>query len=61
MADLIKVVDGGNFRNRWEGLCITLKDFENIKCDNYELELYNLFEYHSFQFDDELHEYWEIE
>lgn len=61
MTDLIKVVDGGDFRDRWEGWCITLEDFENIKCSNYDQELYYLFEYHSFKFDESKHEYCEIE
>ncbi|QXM18561.1 hypothetical protein Phab24_id115 [Acinetobacter phage Phab24] len=61
MVDLIKVIDGGDFRDRWEGWCIILEDFENINCSNYDQELYNLFEYHSFKFDESKHEYWEIE
>ncbi|QVW53907.1 hypothetical protein TaPaz_126 [Acinetobacter phage TaPaz] len=61
MTDLIKVLDGGDFRTRWEGLCITLEDFENINYENYEQELHDLFEYHSFKFYENKHEYWEIE
>lgn len=61
MTDLIKVIDGGDFRDRWEGWVITLEDFENININNYHQELHNLFEHHSFKFDESKHEYWEIE
>ncbi|MFZ5393311.1 hypothetical protein ACOY72_03675 [Acinetobacter seifertii] len=61
MSELIKVLDGGDFRDRWEGLCIKLEDYENINCDNYEQELHDLFEYHSFKFDETKQEYWEAE
>ncbi|EMC7871918.1 hypothetical protein [Acinetobacter baumannii] len=61
MSELIKVLDGGDFRDRWNELCIKLEDYENINCDNYEQELHDLFEYHSFVFDESKHEYWEIE
>lgn len=61
MSELVKVLDGGDFRDRWSGLYITLEDYENINHENYEQELFNLFEYHSFEFDHEKHKYWEIE
>ena len=61
MSDLIKVVDGADFSYRWENYCITLEDFENIDCDRYDEQLYDLFEYYSFTFDETKHEYWEIE
>lgn len=61
MSELVKVLDGGDFRDRWSGLYITLEDYENINHDNYEQELFNLFEYHSFEFDHTKHKYWEIE
>lgn len=63
MADkiLIKVLDGRDFRERWDGLFIKSEDFENISCGNYEEELHNLFEYHSFPFNENLHEVWEVE
>lgn len=61
MSELVKVLDGGDFCDRWSGLYITLEDYENINHDNYEQELCNLFEYHSFEFDYEKHKYWEIE
>ena len=61
MSDLIKVVDGRDFSYRWEQYCITLEDFENIDCDNYDEQLYNLFEYYSFTFDETKHQYWETE
>lgn len=60
MAELIKVIDGGDFAIRWSGMYITLEDYENINCDNYDQELFCLFEYHSFEFDHKKHEYWEI-
>ena len=61
MSDLIKVVDGRDFSYRWENYCITLEDFENIDCDRYDEQLYDLFEYYSFTFDETKHQYWEIE
>ncbi|MBF6687478.1 hypothetical protein HN258_04765 [Acinetobacter baumannii] len=61
MSELIKVLDGGDFRDRWSGIYITLEDYENISSDNYEQELFNLFEYHGFEFDHKKHKYWEIE
>lgn len=61
MSGLIKVLDGGDFRDRWSGIYITLEDYENISSDNYEQELFNLFEYHGFEFDCKKHKYWEIE
>lgn len=61
MTDLIKVLDGGDFGSRWEGWCIKLEDYENIDCNDYEEQLYNLFEYYSFKFDETEHEYWEID
>lgn len=61
MSDLIKVVDGRDFSYRWEHYCITLDDFENIDCDKYDEQLYDLFEYYSFTFDETKHQYWEIE
>lgn len=60
-VELIKVVDGRDFRDRWNDLCITLEDYENINCDNYEQELHDLFEYNSFTFDKSKHEYWELD
>lgn len=57
----IKVLDGRDFRDRWNDLCITLDDYENINCDNYEQELHDLFEYNSFAFDESKHEYWELD
>ena len=56
----IKVLDGRDFRDRWDGLFITLDDYENIDCDEYEQQLHDLFEYHSFPFDESKHEYWEL-
>lgn len=61
MSDLIKVVDGRDFSYRWENYCITLEDFENIDCNKYDKQLYDLFEYYSFTFDETKHQYWEIE
>lgn len=61
MKDLIKVLDGRDFRERWDGLFIKYDDYENISYGNYEQELHDLFEYHSFPFDEELHEVWDIE
>lgn len=60
MSELIKVVDGRDFRERWDGWFITLDDYENIDCDDYEQQLFDLFENHSFKFDESKHEYWEI-
>lgn len=56
----IKVLDGRDFRDRWDNYCIKLSDYENIDCDNYDQQLYDLFEYHSFTFDESKHEYWEL-
>lgn len=61
MSDLIKVMDGNDFRDRWKGLCITLEDYENICCSNYTQELHDLFEYGSFEFDETKHEYVEYD
>ena len=61
MKDKIKVLDGSDFRDRWKNLCITLEDYENIDCDDYEQQLNDLFEYNSFLFDELKHEYWELE
>ena len=59
--ELIKVLDGRDFRERWDGLCITLEDYEDIDCDDYDQQLYNLFEHNSFAFDESKHEYWDLD
>lgn len=53
----IKVLDGSDFRDRWKGLCIKLEDYVLINNENYDNELFNLFEYDSFEFDETKHEY----
>jgi len=60
MSELIKVVDGGEFDEKWCDLCITLDTYENIDCENYDKQLHDLFENHSFEFDLTKHEYWDI-
>lgn len=60
MSDKIKVISGSDFRDRWNGWYITLEDYENISIYSYDQELYNIFEYYSFEFDEEKHECVEI-
>lgn len=60
-VELIKVLDGRDFSYRWDNYCIKLSDYENIDCDKYEEQLYDLFEYYSFTFDENKHEYWELD
>lgn len=60
-TEKIKVLDGRDFSARWDNYCIKLSDYENIACDSYDQQLYDLFEYHSFSFDESKHEYWELD
>ena len=60
-TEKIKVLDGRGFSARWDNYCIKLSDYENIDCDSYDQQLYDLFEYYSFCFDESKHEYWELD
>lgn len=59
--DKIKVVDCRDFEREFDNLCILLSDYEDIDYDNYDPQLESLIENKSFYFDDDKHEYWEIE
>ncbi len=52
----LKVIDGGNIRDRWKGCFVLTSDYENLSASDYEQELFDLFEYNSFNFDENCHE-----
>lgn len=53
----IAVIDGGDFRYRWNGLCISVSEYESIGGEDYDDQLHYLFEYCSFVFDGSKHYY----
>lgn len=60
MTKKIKVIHGGDFRDRWNNIYVSLDDYESLSGEDYEQKLFDLFEY-GFSFDESKHEYCEAD